>query len=59
MNRGCPYSVFDWDKMCEVCKLTDKPTGDAVMCDFGYDEECEEYIKKCANKTSKRGKQLK
>ena len=47
MNRGCPYSVFDWDKMCEVCKLTDKPTDDALMCDFGYDEECAEYIKKC------------
>ena len=50
---GCPHNVFDWAKMCEVCKLTKKPTGDAVQCDFWYDTECDTYKK---NAEKRRGR---
>ena len=50
MSTGCPYSEFSWKKNCEVCKLTKQPTGDKVECDFGYDTDCAEYIKKKARR---------
>lgn len=43
---SCPYIEFNWDKMCEECRLTKKPTNSAVVCDFGYDEECLVYQNK-------------
>ena len=52
-KKGCPYCEFNWDKMCEICALTKQPTGDADMCDFGYDVECAEY-KKAKPKKSKK-----
>ena len=54
-KKGCPYCEFNWDKMCEICALTKQPTGDAVMCDFGYDVECAEY-KKAKPKKSKKSR---
>ncbi len=39
--KGCPYSEWNWEKDCEVCRLTGKPTEGAIMCDFGFDEECD------------------
>ena len=44
--KGCPYSEWNWEKDCEVCRLTGKPTEGAIMCDFGFDEECDEYKNK-------------
>lgn len=51
---GCPYSNWNWEKLCEVCTITDKPTNGAVCCDFGYDEECSEYKKRTANPTGEK-----
>lgn len=49
---SCPFMKNNWEKNCEVCTVTGKPTNGAVECDFGYDEECETYRKK-ATKNSK------
>ncbi|MDE6104728.1 MAG: hypothetical protein K2O41_07040 [Clostridia bacterium] len=46
MKKGCPYCKWSWEAECEICTLTDKPTNDAMECDFGYDKECAEYLKK-------------
>ena len=40
---SCPYIEFNWDKMDEICSITNKLTNYAVVCDFGYDEECPIY----------------
>ena len=48
--KGCPYSEWNWEKDCEVCRLTGKPTEGAIMCDFGFDEECDEYKNKKSRK---------
>ncbi len=40
---SCPYIKWDSKKNCEVCKLTDKPTGVSLVCDFDYDEKCDDY----------------
>lgn len=50
---GCPYCKFNWQKWCEYCTVTNKPTGDAVKCDFGYEDECEEYKSKRKRKGEK------
>lgn len=40
---SCPYIKYDENKNCEVCKLTKKPTGISLVCDFDYEEKCDEY----------------
>ena len=42
---GCPFLKYDWNKNCETCKLTDKPTNGALLCDFDYDTDCAIYQK--------------
>lgn len=40
---SCPYIEFNWEKMDEMCSITNKLTNYAIVCDFGYDEECPIY----------------
>lgn len=40
---SCPYSKFNFKKMDEECSVTKKLTNYAVVCDFGYEEECPIY----------------
>lgn len=47
---GCPHIKYDDKKNCEICKLTGKPTGTSLKCDFDYDT-CKNF-KKNMRKTS-------
>lgn len=40
---SCPFIKSNEHKNCEVCKITNKPTGVSLICDFDYDEKCEIY----------------
>lgn len=51
---GCPYIKNDYDRNCEVCKLTDKPTGVSLVCDFDYDTDCAVYKKHVEERQCKR-----
>lgn len=50
---GCPFLKYDWNKNCEVCKITDKPTGVSLVCDFDYDTDCATYQKRAAEQQLK------
>lgn len=51
---GCPHIEWNDKKNCEVCSITGKPTGSALMCDFDYDT-CNKYKKNLSAKKSGRG----
>lgn len=42
-EMSCPFIKSNEHKNCEVCKITNKPTGVSLICDFDYDEKCEIY----------------
>ncbi len=43
MSYGCPYCKMDMMRQVEYCKVTDEPTHENIICDFGY-EKCSHYI---------------
>ena len=47
---SCPNIEWNENKNCEICKITNKPTGVSLICDFDYDEKCEDYITNLPNK---------
>ena len=50
---GCPYLKFDWKQDCEACKLTEKPTNGALLCDFDYDTNCAIFQKQAGKQQLK------
>ena len=46
---GCPYLKYSWEKKCEICSITGKPTGVSLVCDFDYDTDCNNYKRQTQN----------
>lgn len=53
MMCGCPFIKNDENKNCEICKLTGKPTGVSLTCDFDYDTDCSIYKRQTKKQKSK------